>query len=318
MRGSDATEGQRAGLVPAAVDRRTAAPLKGIALMLLAGLFYTLNNAAMKLVLEDIPLGQAILIRGLVVCAPLLLLTRRRGGRPFRRSRFGAQSVCAILSALTVCLFVGSLPYLSLPVAVTVSYTSPLFVILMAPFLLGERIGVIGGCAAVIGFAGVVMIAHPAGGTFSWVILMPLASALFMGLRDIAFRRFLASIDSLSILTFSQVAVALVGLGLALFAWSPMGSLHLLLLVGAGTCFGLGVFFTIESFRHAEASTAAGFRYSGMLWAGLIGFVVWYELPSDGQIIGIPLVAISGLMFLMRNGRARPAPLLQALGQQGR
>ena len=99
MRGSDATDAQRAGLVPAAVDRRTAAPLKGIALMLLAGLFYTLNNAAMKLVLEDIPLGQAILIRGLVVCAPLLLLTRRRGGQPFRRSRLGAQSVCAILSA---------------------------------------------------------------------------------------------------------------------------------------------------------------------------------------------------------------------------
>ena len=316
MRGSDATDAQRAGLIPGTADRRTTAPLKGIALMLLACLLYTFNNAAMKLVLEDIPLGQAILIRGLVVCAPLLLLTRMRGGQPFRRSLFGAQSICAVLSVLTVCLFVGSLPYLSLPVAVTVSYTSPLFVILMAPLLLGERIGVIRGGAAVIGFAGVVMIAHPAGGAFSWVILMPLGSALFMGLRDIAFRRFLASHDSLSILTFSQIAVALVGLGLALFAWSPMGGMHVLLLIGAGTCFGLGVFFTIESFRHAEASTAASFRYSGMLWAGLIGFIVWYELPSDGQIIGIPLVAISGLMILMRNARRdEQAPSYQALGQ---
>jgi len=140
-----------------------------------------------------------------------------------------------------------------------------------------------------------------------------------MGLRDIAFRRFLASTDSLSILTFSQIAVALVGLGLALFAWSPMGGLHVLLLVSAGACFGLGVFFTIGSFRHAEASTAAGFRHSGMLWAGLVGFIVWYELPSDGQIVGIPLMAISGVMFLMRTARrGKRAASYQALGQHDR
>jgi drug/metabolite transporter (DMT)-like permease len=297
---------KHSGLNPHAEKQRKIVP-KGIILMVLAGLLYMLNNAAMKLVVEDIPLGEAIFLRGLFVCIPLLFVIGLRRRRSFSWTTAGPQSICAILSVLTVCLFVGSLPFLSLPVAVTISYSSPLFVILFAPLLLGERIDWTRGAVTVVGFIGVVTMALPSGASFSWVILMPLASALVMGLRDIAFRSFLINNDPLSILTSSQVAVTMVGLALALFAWSPPTITHVLLLFAAAACFGVGVYFAIEAFRYGEASTIAGFRYSGMLWAVLVSFLIWGDLPSGTQIVGTLLVAGAGSVAVVWEGGRKEA-----------
>ncbi len=299
-----------AAAVPvAAPDRRRDLPLRGIALALLGTAVITLNDAAMKWVIADHPIGEAIFVRSLFAILPIAILLRRDTGgwTVLRWTRLRDVLLCAGILVGIMFLFIFSLSRLPLATATIIIYAGPLFVTALAPFVLAERVGWRRWSAVVLGFIGVLIILRPGGADFSWLLLVPLAVALLIALRDLVLRRVLARESAASILAFSSLAVMLCALPTALLGWTPLGGLDLLLLALAGLGFSLGIFCLTECLRYADASLLAPLKYSGVIWAILLGYLLWAEVPGFEVLAGAALIVASGLFILRRERRLEEA-----------
>ena len=287
-------------------DRRARAdrPSKGIALMLFGSGLLTLNDTAMKWVVADHPVGEAVFVRGLFALLPIALIIRQSGGwgAIAWRSSLG-QLVSAVLLASALFTFIFSLTLLPIAVATIVVYTNPLFVTALAPFMLRERVGWRRWSAVGIGFAGALLIVGDPGEGFSWPVTLPLVAAFLAALRDIVNRRLVAGETSVSILAFSNVVVVICALATAFWGWTELSVLDFSILAFSGLAFGLAMFCLIEALRYAEASLLSPFKYAAVLLAVALGYVIWGDVPDLNTWGGAVLIVGSGLFILWRERR---------------
>lgn len=276
-------------------------------MMTAAGAFYTFNDAAMKIALSDTSNGWAIFIRGVICCAVLLIVAfQGKGLVALGWRNLRGQLECGGYYVLAAFLFIYSLPLLSFPVAVTALYTSPLFLVLLAPLSLEERINSVRLGATAVGFFGAALTARPNTGAFSWVVLFPLGSALATAMRDITLRRLVRTDNSISILFFQQFSLMV--FGLAYSAVAPTAALATswstyCIILAASLGVLLGVYCTIEAFRASDVGAVSALRYVAIVWAALIGAVVWGDRFTFPQILGMLLVIGSGTAVTLSERR---------------
>lgn len=288
-----------------ATDARQHRPMRGIALATIGIGFITFNDALMKLVVDERPIGQAIFVRGLFTLVPIALLVYRAGGgRVLRVYSWRWQFLCAALLVGPLFLFVYSISQLPLAVATIVSFTNPLFVALLAPMVLRERVDKGRLLAVMVGFIGVLFIVQPGGTTFQWIALGPLAVAFLTAVRELVLRVALARDTSESMLLISTVSVTVIALTTWPFGWPPMSALDALLLAGAALGFGFGIYATTEALRFAEASLLSTFKYTAVVWALVLAFLIWGDVPTLLMLVGAALITASGLYVLARERRA--------------
>jgi drug/metabolite transporter (DMT)-like permease len=127
---------------------------------------------------------------------------------------------------------------------------------------------------------------------------VPVVAALSNALRDTFTRRLSRTDTSISILFWSGVIVSLAGLFTLPFGWKPIGLDGAMWFVAAGLANAAAQFLVIEAFRLGAAALVAPFRYSGLLWAMLIGFAVWGEVPDVWMLAGGAIVVCAGLYML--------------------
>lgn len=270
--------------------------------MAVGGVFYALSDAAMKVALADMSFGRATLVRGVLCCLLLLVIAKIQFGlQRLAWNNPRGQLLCGFFYVLASSLFIYSLPLLSFPVAVTALYTSPLFIVLLVPWLLGERLTGVRILASIAGFLGVALTAHSEGISFSWWTLLPIGSALAIALRDIVLRKLVSTENSLSLLFSQQASLATFGLVFATFEWTPLStSTNFTYMIVAGASIGLllGVYCTIEAFRTSDISAVSALRYASIVWAALIGAVIWGDRLSLVQVFGMLLVIGSGLLIV--------------------
>lgn len=280
-------------------DDRADKPSKAIALMVLGTGLITVNDAMMKWVVTDNPLGEAIFVRGLFALLPTALLLKRYGGwRAAKWHSPGGQLLAAVLLVLPLYLFVFSLSKLSLGLITVILYTNPVFVAALAPRLLGERVSWRRWAAVGLGFAGALLVLQPGGEDFSWLLLLPLIVAVLVAFRDVLIRTMVARETSVSILIFSSVAVMLCALPTAAFGWKALAGFDVMLLGLAGLAFGFGIFSLTDALRYADASLVSPFKYSGVVFALLLSYFFWDEIPSTSLMAGAALIVLSGLFVL--------------------
>lgn len=264
--------------------------------------FFTANDACMKLAVSHIPVSQAICLRGALVSIPLLILWGpQRGTGVSRQMPLKQQMLCAGLLAVSVLLFVSSLSFLALSVAVTAVYTGPLFLVLLAPVMLNERLTRQKIIAVVVGFCGAFLVVAPTVQDLSWPIMLPVIGALVTAWRDIELRRLTSKASTFSILAFTQMFITLLFIAPTIVTWSPMSLPVVLLLFGASIGFTTGVYLTVEALRNQEASLVVPFKYSGVIWSGIIGALVWGAMPLFHQLVGAALVIVSGIYLHLRS-----------------
>ncbi|MEM7223384.1 MAG: DMT family transporter [Pseudomonadota bacterium] len=285
-------------------------PSRGIALVLAGTGLITLNDAAIKAVVLEHPLGQAVFLRGLFVLLPIAFLVMRAGGWKAMAVRSASgQALSAGLLVGALFLFVFSLSRLPLSICVIIIYTNPLFVTALAPLIVGERVGWRRWGAVLLGFLGTVLILWPDQSGFSWLLLVPLAASLLTALRDLVTRRLVVGETSVSILAYSSLAVTLCALPVAAFDWEPLGLDDFALLAGAGLAFTFGLFCLTDSLRYADASLISPFKYSGVVLAAVLGYLIWSEVPDLADLAGAGLIMASGLFILHRERRMAPDQL---------
>jgi drug/metabolite transporter (DMT)-like permease len=288
-------------------DAREAKPLRGI-LLTVAGIgCITFNDALMKTVIDEYPVGQAIFVRGLFALLPIAWLVCRAGGWPaLRIVRPSAQIWCALLLMGPIFLFMYSLSQLPLSTATIIFFTNPLFVTLLAPWLLRERVTWRRAITVSIGFAGAILVVDPGRAGFQWILLGPLMVALMSALRELVVRAALARETSVSLLFYSTTSVTVIAaftlfLDDMPFGWKPLAPLELFALALTGSVFCLGIYLMTEGLRFADASLLALYKYTAILWALLLGFFVWNEVPNTFTWIGAGLIVASGLYTLRKD-----------------
>lgn len=289
--------------VSAAANRR------GIVCMVGAMGCFVTNDALVKFASQSMPSAQLIFIRGLMSVLLVLAVAHALGATPrLREATRGWVAGRAVVDAIATMLYLGSLFHLPIGNATAINLAAPLFMTLFAALFMAERVRGARWLAVGVGFFGVLLVIQPRAEGFNAWALVCLLGTLFHAARDLMTRRIDAGIPSILITLATAVAVTVVsGLGSLLQGWKPFGLFELGLLGLASVFLTGGYYFIINSMRHGEMTLVAPFRYSGLLFALLLGYGVWGEVPNTLAWFGIALLIASGLYVLVNEKRRAPA-----------
>ena len=275
---------------------------RGAVLMTVAMAAFTLNDTAMKLAMQSVPLFQAIGLRGLLATFALLVIGWRMGGLrlalPVRdRWLLALRSAAEVLGTLT---FLAALNHMPLANLSAILQVLPLAVTLGAALVFGERVGWRRWSAIAVGFAGVLIILQPGLRVFSPAALVPLLAAFLFALYGLL-TRYVSRGDSASVSFFWTGTVAALAMTpLGLWYWEPMtradwGWMALICCTAA-----LGHWMLIRAYEVAEASDVQPFAYFQLVFASAIGIFLLGEALDRHVAIGAGVVVSAGLFTLWR------------------
>ncbi|GAB4231360.1 MAG: DMT family transporter [Methyloligellaceae bacterium] len=304
--GGDAPSGRVAG--SAARVNETG---KAVAFMLAGSALLTINDALVKALASSYPAGQVLFIRGMFVLPWIFLAAFFMGGlRALKIKSFKGQALrgtCVIASAF---LFITGLTLLPLAEAIAAAFTGPLFITAMAPLVLGEVVGWRRRLAVLAGFVGVLFMVRPGSGALQWAIIFPLCAAMFGGMRDLITRRISQSETTLAVLFTTTTIVAMAGLATSSLGWEVLKLDHLPHFAASGFLLAGAHYAMIEAFRLGEAAIVAPFKYTSLIWAILLGFLMFGDLPDGWTLAGAGIIIAAGLYILERERalkkKARP------------
>lgn len=290
---------------------------KGILLMLIGCGLLTANDALMKSMVESLPVGQILGLRGVFALLVVLLLAPWVGGRAkLRVHRLRDVTLCSGLLVMNIFIFPFSLPYLPLADAIILAYTSPIWVVALAPLLIGERTGWQQWLAVAIGFVGACLVIKPQGGTIHWAVSLPLFVALLVGLRDIVTRRIAARENALAIVAVANLMAIVMGAMTMLSGVVAMTPVLLVQLFLAGLLFSVSQILMVEAFRLVEATVLSTFKYSSILFAAAFGYLFWGEVLDSSVFAGAILITLSGLVIVRYRHQPVVASASTAAGQR--
>ena len=282
---------------------------RGAAFMALAMAAFTANDALMKQVTQDVPLMQAIVVRGLLSGAMLAALAMATGGLHMALSRAdrGPVALRTLAEVGATLTFLTALMHLPLANISAILQALPLAVTLAAALVFGDRVGWRRLSAIAVGFAGVLLIVRPGAEGFTVWSLVAVASVLCVVVRDLSTRRLTGVLPTSTVALYTAGAVTAMGVvGMAFGpGWQPVGGAALAALAGAAMLLVVGYTFIIKAMRVGEVSFVAPYRYTSLLWAILLGWLIFGSLPDALTWAGSALIVASGLFTMWREARLR-------------
>jgi len=279
---------------------------RGILWALAAGLTLALASATMRALSQAIHPLQAQFLRYLIGMLTLLPLLVRVGLPGLRPSSVRGQLWRAALHTAGLALWFIALPHLPLADMTAIGFTTPLFILVGAAWLLKEPMSTARWGAVAVGFLGVLVIVGPGlTGSGGWYNLVMLASAPLFAASFLV-TKVLTRRDSAAVIVFWQtLLISLLSLPLALPFWAwPTPGLWLFALVGgaAGTA---GHYFLTRSFASADISATQSVRFVDLLWAALFGWVLFADVLQPTTLAG-GAVIVASIVWLARRERQTP------------
>lgn len=282
--------------------------LRGVLLMLAGTAFLAWNDAVAKHLSETLPVGQIVCLRQIAAVVFVLVIGLATAGpNAFRVVDVPLQTLRGLAFVASTLLIVGSLAALPITVATAIAFASPMGVAALSAPILGERVSLRRWVAIVAGFAGVLVIIRPGGASFELVLLMPAAAAMASALRDTLTRRLARTDSSLSILLWSSLLVIMASALTAFLGWRPVGLVEAAWLTLNGFLNAAAHFLIISAYRHGAAALLAPFRYSGLVWAALLGWILWRHLPDAWTVAG-SLIIIASSVYATETTRQARSP----------
>lgn len=284
--------------------------LIGASLMMASMFCFTVNDTFVKLTDNALPLPQLLALRGFMATALILAL-----GLALRRLRFDLERQSWWLIGLR-CLaeigaayfFLTALIHMPLANVTVILQALPLTITLAAFVFLREPVGWRRIAAIAVGFCGMLMIVRPGADGFTVWSVYALIAVLFVTLRDLVTRRLPASTPSLSVTLLTSAAMTVwFGAASALHPWVPVTVEIWGLLAGSAFFIVGGYFFSIQTVRVGEISVVAPFRYTSLLWALMLGWLIFGDWPVPQTLFGAALVVLAGLFTFWRERRQAPA-----------
>lgn len=264
---------------------------------------FTFNDTFMKALSDEIPLFQAIFMRGVATTLLLLLLAIWFRGFDLRLSRrdWGLITLRTVMEIAAAYFFITALFNMPIANVTAILQALPLSVSLAGALFLGESIGWRRITAISVGFIGVLFIVKPGAADFTIYSIYGLATVAVVTVRDLAARRLGENVPSLTVAWVGAIGVTmsagLASLGETWVAPSPLGWMQL-----AGTAVFIIVAYigSVMTMRVGDIGSVAPFRYTGLLWAILLGFIVFDEWPDVWTLLGSAIVVSTGVFMLLR------------------
>lgn len=291
-----------AGSAPARPARR---PLLGIAAMIGAGVCMLSSDAVLKLASRELPLGEMILGRGAATCL-LLGGAAVAAGQVCHPARLITPAVGVRIAGeigAALC-FNAALARMPIANATAVLQFIPLVTVAVAARLFGERVGWQRWLAGLVGLVGVMTVLRPGPSGFNWWSLLAVAAMLSMSIRDLATSRIDRALPTLMIAAVTAGMAGLSGFLLAPFeTWVVPSARSAGLVAGAGLLMAAGFTCLVVAMRNADMSLLAPFRFAVIVWAIVLGYLAWDEVPDWIALAGIALVVGAGLVTFRRERR---------------
>jgi drug/metabolite transporter (DMT)-like permease len=253
---------------------------------------------------------QIVFLRYLFGLIPIVPLIWRAGGFSVLRTRRPLAHVLrASLLFGAFLAFISALRALPLAEAVAIGFTAPLFVTALARPMLGEAVGPRRWAAVVVGFMGALVMLRPGSAAFRPEALLVLASALSFAVAMLLTRRLARTETNVAMLAYTTFGACLASLPFLSLVWRAPTDDHFGLFVLLGIFGGTAAYLLIVAYRHAPAAVIAPFDYTGLIWASLLGWILWRESPEPAVWIGAAVIALSGIYITHRETvRRRQAP----------
>lgn len=283
-------------------------PLRGMALKLSAVLMFVIMAALVKASSDVVPPGEAVFFRSFFALPVILVWLAYKGElrtglktqNPMGhlwRGMFGVSAMSCGFAAL------GLLP---LPEVTVLGYAAPILTVIFAALLLGERIRLIRLSAVALGLVGVVIVMLPQlgnedlGTAAQWGVALVLASATMRALAHVHIRKLVQNETTSAVVFYFAVTASTLSLLTIPFGWVVPDTITAAQLIGAGLFGGVAQILLTSSYRHAEAAFLAPFDYASILFALVIGYTFFDELPTIHTIIGSVVIVAAGVLIIWR------------------
>jgi len=280
----------------------------GILSMLLAMALMTIMNALAKILAESYPLGEVTFFRNLFALLPAVAMVAAAGGRScLHTDHWQGHLWRAIVGLASMVLLFWAYHLMPLANAVAISYSAPLFLTALSVPLLGERVGAFRWGAVAVGFAGVLIMVQPGAEMIDRGSLVALTAAVCYALAMIAMRQLGRTEKPVTtVFYFTVVSTLLSALALP-FGWTTPDGHALALMAGMGIAGGGAQYFSTRAYSLARAVVVGPFSYASLIYATILGWLVWGDVPAPHVIVGATVVIGSGLLILYRETRRAAA-----------
>jgi drug/metabolite transporter (DMT)-like permease len=282
-----------------------AARLAGIGFMVAGVTLFSWHDGLNKWLVGSYFAYQLFFLRSVFTGIPIAMLIWRAGGPGVLRMRHPAVLAwrCVLLFLAFSC-WIGALSLVPLADIVAISMAMPIVTTAFGALLLGERVDRARWCAILAGFAGVLLVVGPSDRFPLPATMLAASGVTFYALAFVVTRR-LGTSEQAETMVALQAVVNAAASGVILLLlpgrWIDPLWHDWLLFAASGLCAGFAQFLMTSAFRVAPLSVVAPFEYMGILWAILLGIVVWNQPPGPWTLVGAAVIVVSGLYLVRRD-----------------
>ena len=277
----------------------------GIVMMCVGVACLCVNDALAKTLTTHYSPFQIQFLRNLIALPFAIIIAWKMGGiaalrshRPIAHFARGGLWVGATF------LFFTSITYMGLAEATALVFVAPLFITALSAMIFREHVGWRRWLAVLVGFAGVLIAVRPGTSAFQAISLLPIATAFVYALLMLS-ARFVDPRESVwTLLLYMTATGALISLFIVPFIWTAIRPEDLWLFAAVAIFGTAGMTMMTQAFRLAPAVVVAPLDYTAIVWATLLGWIFWTEIPDALTFVGTAVIIASGVFIIWREHRA--------------
>ena len=277
----------------------------GIFLMMGGQLSFSLNDSFVKLAVIDIGIDTSIFsiiftrgsITTILLGMYLIIFEKKNLFRILKIKKFHIRGFYEVLTAI---FFFTALIYLPISEVYTLLMTNPFFVTIFAFLFLKEKVGIRRWCAVIVGFVGVLVVINPQNFSFNYLLILPIISAIFLTIRDIATKTLATKSNNVEITFITALLITMfAGIGSIIYGYEvTFNQTRYILISSVFVLFGY--LFSVMTVFYAPLSLTASARYSVIIFGIILGYLILDEIPGINMILGAIIIASSGLFIIKR------------------
>ncbi len=277
--------------------------LRASLFMMISMAAFTFNDACMKALSDELPLFQAVFLRGLGTLVFMTIAAAAMGGLRFwfPRRDWILVGVRALAEVAAAYFFISALFNMPIANATAILQALPLTVTLAGAVFLGEAVGWRRLSAILIGLCGVLLVIQPGAAGFNAFSIYAALAVLAVTVRDITARKVSRAVPSITVALIAAVAVTVAaGLASVSIDWvrpSPIGWAQL---AGSSVFIIVAYVFSVMTMRIGDIAAVTPFRYTSLLWALVLGYFIFGEWPDAMTMLGAAIIVGTGIFTLLR------------------
>lgn len=264
--------------------------VRGISWFILSLIVSVANDSFAKHLSGNLDSNQVAFFRFFFGVLTLLPFMIYRGKEAFKTNRFFMHISRGAILYVAISLWIYSLSIVPIVVATLTTFVVPLFVLILAPIFLKEKISTPLLFATIVGFLGVLIVLEPNSSAFNPSSLLMLVSAFMFASLDIINKKFVQKESMLSMLFYSALVTALLGFFPALESWKQPSTQDLITCLFLGAGGNLILFFLLKAFSLVPASSVAPYRYLELIFSGVVGYLFFAEVPTIYSAVGAAII----------------------------